>query len=173
MLAGGDLRTLGRSAEVAAKVLAQPSLLSELVRCFESDQELIVARAADALEKIAAQEPRLLQPHKRLVLERLANMEHWVVREHVCQLLPLLTNLSAAERRQALTTVEAYLDDQSSVVKAFALECLVRLSKAPGFENDARRVQQIVDRCVEHGASAALRARARKLVRQRTGDSKN
>lgn len=164
-LAGGDLRTLGRSAEVAAQVLARPELIDELFDGIAGNDEVVMGRAIDALEKIAAARPDLIQPYKRELLNRIAKIPHWVVREHVCQLLPRLTALTAAERRRALTLVAGYLDDRSSVVKAFALECLVHLSAAPGFSREQAEVAALVNRCATQGDTAALRARARKMQR--------
>jgi hypothetical protein len=164
-LAGGDLRTLGQSAEVATRVLARPELIDELFDGIAGNDEVVMGRAIDALEKVSAVRPDLIQPYKRELLGRVAKSPHWVVREHVCQLLPRLTSLTAAERRRALALIGGYLDDRSSVVKAFALECLVHLSAAPGFGRERMAVAALVERCATRGDTAALRARARKMQR--------
>lgn len=164
-LSGGDLRTLGRSAAVAAQVLAQPGLIDELFDGIAGNDEVIMGRAIDALEKVSAARPDLIQPYKRELLNRVAKIRHWVVREHVCLLLPRLTTLTVAERRRAFVMVEGYLDDPSSVVKAFALECLVHLSAAPGLDAERAAVAALAHRCADRGETAALRARARKMQR--------
>jgi len=164
-LAGGDLRTLGRSAEVAAQVLVRRELLDELFDGIAGNDEVIMGRASDALEKVAATRPDLIQPYKMELLSRVARINHWVVREHVCQLLPRLTTLTTTERRRALALVRTYLDDKSSVVKAGALECLVHLTAAPGFARERAHVTALVNRCALAGDTAALRARARKMQR--------
>ncbi|MEK7785160.1 MAG: hypothetical protein AAB658_07015, partial [Chloroflexota bacterium] len=51
-LEGGDLRSIGRSEEVAADVLADPALFGELFDGMLDDNPLIRMRAADAVEKI-------------------------------------------------------------------------------------------------------------------------
>ena len=53
-LAGGDRRSIGRSNEVVATVLADPELLSVLFSGLDHDDPLIRMRAADAREKIGA-----------------------------------------------------------------------------------------------------------------------
>ncbi|MBI2517937.1 MAG: hypothetical protein HYV95_13620 [Opitutae bacterium] len=164
-LAEGDLRTLGRSAEVAADVLARPELIDELFDGIAVDDAAVRARAIDALERVAARQPELLQPYKRELLTRVALIEHWTVREHVCQLLPRLGKLTARERRAALRLVRGYLQDKSSIVKACALECLVRLSAAPGFAAQRAQAAILVDHCAARGNTAALRARARRMQR--------
>lgn len=171
-LAGGDLRTLGRSTAVAAQVLAQPDLIDELFDGIASDDEVISARASDALEKVAAARPDLLQPYKQELLERVAHLKHWVVREHVCQLLPRLDPLTAAERRRALALIQGYLADRSSIVRACAVECLVHLSAPAGFANERARVITLVNASAAHGDTPALRARARKMQRLLTRAAK-
>ncbi len=161
MLAGGDPRTLGRSAEVAARVLANPESIDELFDGIASDDKVIRSRACDALEKVSAVRPDLVQPYKRELLERVAAINHWVVRSHVCQILPRLSALTASERRSALVRVRGYMDDRSSIVQAVALECLVRLSRAARFDRERREVDALVELCVAQGGTPALRARAR------------
>ncbi len=161
MLAGGDLRTVGRSAEVAERVLAQPESIDELFDGIASDDTVIRGRACDALEKVSAMRPDLVQPYKRELLERVAAIDHWVVRSHVCQILPRLSALTAAERRSALARVRGYMEDRSSIVQAVALECLVRLSRASRFDRERREIEALVERCVAQGRTPALRARAR------------
>jgi hypothetical protein len=72
MLAGGDRRSIGRSNEVVAKVLQDarqvPKLLKILFNALASDDEILRMRSAEAIEKITAQRPELLQPFKRNVL---------------------------------------------------------------------------------------------------------
>lgn len=164
-LAEGDLRTLGRSAEVAADVLARPESLDELFDGIAQEDEAVRARAIDALERVAARRPALLQPYKKELLTRVARIDHWTVREHVCQLLPRLERLTAAERRTALDLVRGYLKDKSSIVKTCALECLVLLSQAPGFAAQRIKTAILVDHCARRGDTPALRARARKMQR--------
>jgi hypothetical protein len=83
----------------------------------------------------------LLQPYKKELLERVAHLKHWVVREHVCQLLPRLDPLTAAKRRRALALIQGYLADRSSIVRACAVECLVHLSAPAGFANERARAR--------------------------------
>lgn len=161
-----DPRTLGRSAEVAALVLADPDRLDELFDGLASGEDILMARSADALERVATANPDLIQPYKRELLTRAAHLDHWVVRAHVCQMLPRLNNLTRRERARALTLVRGFLDDRSSIVKAVALDCLVQLSLVAGFEAEHAAVAALVDRCAARGETAALRARARKMQRQ-------
>lgn len=164
-LAGGDPRSVGKAAAVAAQVLAEPARLDELFDGLACDDEPIRSRASDALEKVSALRPELLRPYKRELLTRVLQLDAWIVRAHACQILPRLDNLTAAERRRAWQTVQGFLTDRSSIVKAVALECLVRLS-LPAKDASARRTtRRLVDACAASGDTPALRARARKMQR--------
>jgi len=165
-LAGGDLRTPGRSAEVAAQVLAQPGLLDGLLDGLGDPDEVIRGRTADALERISAVRPDLIQPFKRELLDRVGEPDHWVVRSHLCQIVPRLGNLTPRERRRLIALMRGFLTDKSSIVKAVALDCCVQLSLAPGFADERSAATGLVGTCAAHGDTAALRARARLLRRQ-------
>jgi hypothetical protein len=162
-LTGDDRRTLGRSAAVAAQVLVRPELIDELFDGLASGDEILMGRAADALEKVARVRPDLLQPYKRELLTRVTRLEPWVVRAHACQLLALLPRYTPAERRRALQIVRGFLSDRSSIVKALALDCIVRLSLAPGFAAERTAATALVEACATVGETPALRARARIL----------
>ncbi len=165
-LAGGDLRTPGRSAEVAAQVLVQPALLDGLLDGLADEDEVIRGRTADALERVSAARPDLLQPYKRELLGRIGEPDHWVVRSHLCQIVPRLGNLTARERRRLIELMYRFLADPSSIVKAVALDACVQLSLAPGFDDERTAAAALVEDCAAHGDTAALRARAR-ILRQR------
>ncbi|AOS43893.1 hypothetical protein Verru16b_00951 [Lacunisphaera limnophila] len=165
-LAGGDPLTLGRTAAVAASVLAQPELIDALFDGVADDDEAIRNRSMDALERISSRRPELLRPYKRELLTRVVRIGHWSVRSHLCQVLARLDNYTPVERRRAITTVGGWLHDRSSIVKAVALDCAVQLSLAPGFAPERAAATRLVNECVQHGGTPALRARARKLQRQ-------
>ena len=57
-LTGGDRRSIGRSNEVVADVLADPSLFDLIFDAIASDDPLIAMRAADAVEKVTARAAR-------------------------------------------------------------------------------------------------------------------
>lgn len=165
-LAGGHPLTLGRTAAVAAQVLAQPELIDELFDGIADDDEAIRNRSIDALERVSARRPDLLRPYKRELLTRVSRIGHWAVRSHLCQILGRLDNYTPGERRRSITLIRGWLDEKSSIVKAVALDCLVQLSLAPGFAAERSAATAFVEECAAHGETAALRARARLLRKQ-------
>ena len=83
MLEGGDRRSIGRSDEVVAMVLACPGLFGTLISGIALADPLIRMRCADAAEKISALHPDWLHPYKRVFLEDYSGIGQAEVR-HAC-----------------------------------------------------------------------------------------
>ena len=116
-----------RGFEPSAEVLADPTLFAGLFQGLLVDDPLIRMRAADAIEKITAQHPEYLAPYKTQLLQEVGPIEQQEVRWHVAQLLSRL-DLTAEERRTAVTLLNTYLQDQSKIVKTFAMQALADLA---------------------------------------------
>jgi hypothetical protein len=159
-LGGGDRRSIGRSEEVVADVLADPTLFDLIFDAIASDDPLIAMRAADAVEKITARRPDLLRPHKRRLLTEFAAIPQQEVRWHVAQMLPRLS-LSASERRQVADIVESYLDDRSGIVRTCAMQALAEVA-VDDPELRARAVPLL--RRLTRDGTPAMRARGRRLL---------
>lgn len=159
-LQGGDRRSIGRSDEVVAQVLADPALLAPLAEGLLADDPLVRMRAADALEKVTAQHPDWLQAHKALLLGEAARLDQQEVRWHVAQMLPRL-ELSAGERARAVAILRADLDHESRIVRAFALQALSELA-----DRDPAQRQEVLALLEELSVTGcpAVRSRARKLL---------
>ena len=76
-------------------------------------------RAADAAEKVTRKHPELLQQHKKELLGLVSQVEQQELRWHLAVMVPRLW-LNARERQRAMTSLRAYLEDRSSIVKTFA-----------------------------------------------------
>ena len=161
-LSGGDRRSTGRSDEVLALVLADPVLFGRLIEGMSNPDPLTRMRAADAAEKVTVRRPELLQPYKEHLLHQVAIIEQQEVRWHVAQMLPRL-ELSPAERRQALDILLGYLDDESKIVKTFAMQGLADLAW-----QDPQLRPEVLPVLVELTASGspAMRSRGRQLLKQ-------
>jgi len=72
MLEGGDRRSVGRAAEVAELVRADPALVGALFAGMEGDDPLVRMRAADALEKATSSRPELLAGYAERLLSLMA-----------------------------------------------------------------------------------------------------
>ncbi|MGH9746969.1 MAG: hypothetical protein ACRD59_12775 [Candidatus Acidiferrales bacterium] len=167
-LSGGDRRSIGRSNEVVAEVLAHPALFRHVFAGIESDDPVLRMRAADAAEKITAQRPELLQPFKRRLLAVAGSSDQQEVRWHAALMIPRL-KLAAKDRAVAVDILFDYLRDRSSIVKTFAMQGLATLAST---DSSLRaKVLPLLEELTEIG-TPAMRARGRKLLqhlnRQRT-----
>lgn len=161
-LTGSDRRSIGRSDEVVAEVLADPSRFPLVFEGLLHDDPLIRMRAADAVEKITARHPDYLQPYKNQLIKQVARINQQEVRWHVAQMLPRL-QWSEAERTQVVEILLAYLNDASNIVKTFAMQALADLA-----EQDTSLRPQVIPLLEEltQSGSPAMQSRGRKLLRR-------
>ncbi|MCC6832812.1 MAG: hypothetical protein IT200_15855 [Thermoleophilia bacterium] len=87
MLAGGDPRSLGRTAEVVDVVLADPGRLGELFACLDSPDPVVRMRAADGLEKACRARPERFTRFVPRLLGEVAAIAQPSVRWHLAQML--------------------------------------------------------------------------------------
>jgi hypothetical protein len=160
MLEGGDRRSIGRSNEAVARVLAAPGLIGVLFDGMGSDDPLLAMRCADAAEKVTALRPDLLQARKAALLGPLAQIEQKEVRWHVAPMLARLP-LSQTELERAVDILLAWTNERSSIVKALAMQALADLA----LRNEKLRpaVLQHIRELVVIG-TPAMQARGRKLI---------
>jgi hypothetical protein len=164
-LAGGDRRSIGRSDEVVAEVLADPGLFDALFAGLLDADPLIRMRAADAVEKVTISRPEYLRPYSDALLHQIAASTQQEVRWHVAQLIPRL-ELNAKERAEAVCILDRYLGDKSRIVQAFAMQALADLVA----EDDSLRPQIIarIEEMVRTGSPAVV-SRGKQLLRKLRG----
>jgi hypothetical protein len=159
-LGGGDRRSIGNADCVTAAVRAEPKRFDELWTCLAHDDPLVRMRASDAIEKVSRDNPALLQPHKRALLERSLDDGTPEMRWH----------LIAIASRLSLKTAEAdafcsYLDgrlrhDPSRIVKVMALQAAFELGvKHPALASNFQRMLTFA----QSSPWPSVRARANKL----------
>jgi hypothetical protein len=165
MLAGSDRRSIGRSDDVARIVLNESRRFRELIKLLWDENPLVRMRAADAAEKVSTKKPRLLDDYRSEVLGLLAEAEQIELRWHLALMVPRL-RLTAPERQRAAAALQHYLDDRSSIVKAFALQGLTDLARSDAGLRS--KVKQLLEDAVQSG-TPAMKARARKLLKNYPG----
>ena len=159
-LAAGDLRQKGASEAVVAQVLRTPRLFYKLLVGLYEPEPAVRMRVADAIEKISRTRPELLRPFKRAFIGSFAKIEQKEVRWHLAQIFARLP-LTARERGRVFETLVAWLDDDSRIVKTFAMQGLADIA-----EMDRRYrapAIKIVKRLMDSGIPA-VHSRARKLL---------
>ena len=159
-LTGGDFRSKGNSEQVAAEVLLNPALFAELFAGLTDADALIRMRAADAVEKVTAGRPDLLQPFKSHLLKEVAAINQQEVRWHVAQMIPRLT-LTSTERSRAVIILKNYLGDKSSIVKTFSMQALAEL--ADQNEGLKPEIYSLIKMLTRTG-TPAMKTRGRKLL---------
>ncbi|MGB0034109.1 MAG: hypothetical protein WBP79_01385 [Candidatus Acidiferrales bacterium] len=159
-LSGGDRRSIGRSNEVVAEVLARPALFRHVFDGLASENEVLRMRAADAAEKIAARRPELLRPFKRKLLALAGGTEQQEVRWHTALMIPRL-DLTPRERGVAVDILFDYLRDRSSIVKTFAMHALADLASKDS--SLLTKILPLLEELTEIG-TPAIRARGRKIL---------
>ncbi len=138
--------------------------MDELVTAIDHDDPVVAMRAADALEKATEQwTPAQFAPFKPRLLRIAAQAEQQEARWHLAQIAPRLA-LTPRERASLLARLESWLDDPSAIVRACALEAIVRLAN-DGEDEDAHAHAQTLLADALTSNSAAVRARARRLLR--------
>jgi hypothetical protein len=161
-LTGGDRRSIGRSNEVVAAVLGDPSLFGVLFSGLWSSDPLIRMRTADALEKITVKHPEWLHPYKEQLIGQVAQSQEQEVRWHMAQMFPRLQT-NQEERAAMVGILLDYLGDRSRIVRTFAMQALADLAEQ---DADLRpEVTRVLEEQTRTG-SLAMQSRGRKLLRQ-------
>lgn len=104
MLTGGDPRALKNCDEVVDLVLRSPERTGELFDSVFSTDEIVRMRASDALEKVCAERPDLVQPFVGRVLDDMAAVDQPSVQWHLAQIVARLT-LTDEQQAQAVETL--------------------------------------------------------------------
>jgi hypothetical protein len=163
LLEGGDRRTIGRADQVAAMVSKDPKMFPELIAGLWSGDPLVRMRAADASEKVTRTNRELLQPYKKELLGLMAETQEQELRWHLAAMIPRLP-LNIRERQLAVTLLNGYLEDRSSIVKTSALQGLAELANLTDGDSSLRlKVIEVLREATRNG-TPAMKARSRKLL---------
>lgn len=160
LLSVGDLRTAGKSEEVVKQVSSNPALFDDVVNAILADNPGIRMRASDAVEKITRVHPEWLKPYKRQFLSNIANIDQKEVRWHTAQILPRL-NLTKNERKKVFDLMLTFLEDESRIVKTFAMQALTDIAVQDDRYVDKVRV--LVKQLMKKG-TPAMKSRGKKLL---------
>ena len=160
VLEAGDRRTVGRSDQVAALVSKNPECFRELIAGLWSHNGAVRMGAADAAEKATRTNHSLLRPHKKELLGLMTEATQQELRWHLAVMVPRLL-LSNREREVAISNLNRYLKDRSSIVKTYALQGLADLAR-----DDSRLRLHVIEllKGATRNGTAAMKARSRKLL---------
>lgn len=163
-LTGNDFRSIGKSNEVVKIVLANPKLFSAVFSGLLENDPIVRMRAADAVEKITKQKPKLLQEFKKLLLERIANIPQQEVQWHIAQMIPRL-ELMKVDVAKARTILDQYLKTtKSNIVRVMSLQAMADLAMQGKIEKES--VIRGIKEYTEIVNTPSVHARSRKLLKQ-------
>ena len=143
-------------------VSENPRLFPELIVGLWSKDALIRMRAADAAEKVTRRNPELLVPYRKELLGLLGETKEHELRWHLAVMVPRLL-LNSTERQRAISLLNGYLQDRSSIVRTFALQGLANFA-----HNDANIRSTVIEilRDARRTGTPAMKARSRKLLHE-------
>lgn len=160
LLSGGDLRSLGKSEAIINIVQKQHDF--DLLFDFVYHQnEVIVMRAADVIEKISVTSPDFLSKHKKKIIELCYDAGQKELKWHLALIIPRLT-LSSVELKDIWTRLKdcALDQDESRIVRVHSIQGLFELSKRE--INLAVELRQILEE-VEKENIPSINARIKKI----------
>jgi hypothetical protein len=120
----GKPNSLGKVPQVVRDVLRHPRKLGALFECIFHEDEWVRMRASDALEKVCAENPKLLTPLKRRIFEEMAEADQPSVQWHFAQIMSEM-ELSPADVRTAVRLIKRNLERTNDwIVVNLSLETL-------------------------------------------------
>ena len=159
-LSNGDLRSDGMANEVALEVLQSPELLPELILGLDDADPAIRAHAADALEKVAREQPDWMIRHLPCLVRKALTDELPMVRWHMAMIFGCLDPTITAINWIVNTLIQM-LGDESIFVRSWVISSLCILGKQVPEKVDDILINL---RQMEKYESPAIRSRIRKGV---------
>ena len=159
-LRGGNLRSDGFAPQAADLVIKQPQLLTELLEGLDEPDDVVRARTADALERVARVNPEPFNDHLPRFTAIARGDPIPMVRWHMAMLLGDLIIFEDA-RDEIQVTLDQLLRDGSPFVRSWAISSLTMLGRKYPDEREGI-VKKIVP--LHQDSSIAVRHRARKAT---------
>lgn len=165
-LAGGDLRSIGKSNMVAKQIVKDRFLFDEVFAGIFSKDRVVRARAADVCEKAATKNPGLLNRHKDELLKLAKTEKQHEVKWHVAQMIGHVwwEDTQTNDLVKLLSLWVRNSKEKSAVVRTFALEAIYLLAKQNPRLNKIAKKE--ISYALKHG-TPAMKARARHIVKEK------
>ncbi len=145
---------------MATMVSRDPKLFPQLIAGLWSKDPLVRMRAADAADKVTRKHSAYLLPHKKKLLDLMTVTKEQELRWHLAAMVPRLP-LDAKELQAAMSALNGYLEDGSSIVKTFALQGMAELAEAwPSLRSGVVAIL----RAAAREGTPAMKARSRRLL---------
>jgi hypothetical protein len=162
LLRGEDLRSITGSNEVVKRIQSQGDF-DRLFKLLQSQDQLVVMRAADAIEKITLKRPEYLRTHKMELLSLMKSVGHIELKWHLA-LLSSRIDWNTRDLKFVCNLLTQWASDkeESKIVRVNSLQGLSELSKRnPKIESALNNL--MLKLCKEDIPS--LNARIKKLTK--------
>lgn len=129
ILAGKDLRSIGKSNAVILKIQNQNDF-DRLFKSLYHPDRLVVMHAADAIEKLTISKPHYLKKHKKKIIDLFNGAKNKELKWHLALLIPRLP-LNALEFGKAWDSLTMWAKDKanSRIVRVNAFQSLFEMTK--------------------------------------------
>ncbi len=159
-LSGGDLRSDGMANEAARVVLDNPAIIDDLMAGLSESDDVIRARTADALEKVAREMPDLLKGYLQQLIDLAETEQVPAVKMHLAM---IFGHLAVYEEmlEQLILVLYYQLEDESVFTRSWAIASLCIIGRKYPIEN-----QRILNKLsqLQSDPSVAIRSRIAKAV---------
>lgn len=159
-LSGGDLRSDGMANEAARVVLDNPAIIDDLMAGLSESDDVIRARTADALEKVAREMPDLLKGYLQQLIDLAETEQVPAVKMHLAM---IFGHLAVYEEmlEQLILVLYYLLEDESVFTRSWAIASLCIIGRKYPIEN-----QRILNKLsqLQSDPSVAIRSRIAKAV---------
>ena len=152
-----------QSLKIADWIGNDKNRFGELLRLFLQDEHYVVQRAAWIVSIIAHTQPQLIEPHIEAIVNKMYEpgipiaVKRNVVR--ILQLIPIPENMHG----RVMNTCFKFLADpkETIAVRVFSMTVLANFTRR--YPDIRPELKMVIDHVLEHGASAAFKARLRNL----------
>lgn len=160
-LQGGDLRSIADVDQLIPLIETQQDF-DGLFAYLNSEDRLIVMRAADTIEKITKAHPEYLETHKSRLIILLNSAQDKELKWHVA-LLASRIGLSKNELEQVWNKLEVWARDrlESKIVRVNSLQSLYELSRK---HSERKKDFELTAQEVKTEGIPSINARIRKLL---------
>jgi DNA-directed RNA polymerase subunit F len=158
----GDLKTTGKSDELAKKAMNNPSMIKELVLSINNEDKGVRMRAVDSVQKISELKPEAIKHYKKEFI-KFSTINQKEVRWHLAQIYPVL-DLNHHEREGILNKLQEWIKtDESNIVKVFSMQAIYDFSlKDESIKHVAKKV---IKEAMKFN-TPSINSRAKKLLKK-------
>ena len=160
LLAGDDLRSLGRSSEIISLISDQHSF-DALFTYVYSENRAMVMKTVDLIEKITLKHTKYLHKHREEILKISDEAENIELKWHLAQILARI-HYTKDEIKIVWKILEKWVanKNESKIVRVNALQSLYEIAKT---NSEYQNALNIIVNTIKQENIASLHARIKKL----------